>query len=49
MKEFEKILSTPLISKDGKTMVSVGTLFAGALGAVVLYFSIPERKRKNLF
>lgn len=49
MSELEKLMSTPILSKDNKTVVSVGTLVAMGIGATVLYYCIPERKRKNLF
>ena len=42
--------STPIIKNaDGSTLLSVGTVALIALGALTLYFFIPEKKRSNLF
>lgn len=40
-----------LLVKDGndKTVISFGTLALVGLGAGLVYYSIPERKRRNMF
>lgn len=50
MNGLKEFFSTPIVKdKDGKVIVSMGTLALIGLGAAGLYYSIPERKRKNLF
>lgn len=42
--------ATPLIKNaDGTTLISLGTVALVTLGAIGLYFFIPEKKRSNLF
>lgn len=50
MDEIKNTLEKALVkNSDGTTLISVGTVVVGLLGAGVLYYMIPERKRKNLF
>lgn len=50
MDGIKDFLATPIVKdKDGKTVVSFGTLAVMGLGAGILYYCIPERKRRNLF
>lgn len=50
MDNLKNIFATPLLKdSNGATVVSFGTLALVGLGAGMVYYSIPERKRKNLF
>lgn len=49
MSDIEKFLSKGIVYKDNNPVVTYGTLLAMGIGAGILYYCIPERKRKNLF
>lgn len=50
MNELEATMQTPIIKNStGSTVLNVGHLVVAGLGALALYFAVPERKRKNLF
>lgn len=50
MQDLKTTMATPIIKNaDGSTMISVAHITALAVGALGLYFLIPERKRKTVF
>lgn len=50
MQEIQKFLETPVIKNStGSALINAGHVVMLAVGAVVLYMLIPERKRRNLF
>lgn len=50
MDNLKNIFDTAVLrDANGATVVSFGTLALVGLGAGLVYYSIPERKRKNLF
>lgn len=50
MKEFIAKMESPIIKgDDGQALLKLGHLVAIGLGAVALYYAVPERKRRNLF
>lgn len=46
--QLNAVMNTPLIkSTTGTTILSSGHLVVAGIGALVLYFMIPEKKRKS--